>query len=152
MKLTKLFFVLIVSILLLIPSFNVVQASREKPIVYVNNQKLDIYAVVSTVGVTYVPFRPIFEKLNMTVTWDNVKKSVKATNGSTTIILTNNSYTAHVNDKEVKLLEPPVYDPYDKLFYVNLRFVAESTGATVDWSKNEADASIYITNPNLNKN
>ncbi|WP_017812675.1 MULTISPECIES: copper amine oxidase N-terminal domain-containing protein [Paenibacillus] len=149
MKLKKLSSTLTLALMLTFTFSNLTHASLQKPNVYVNNQKLDIYANVSAVDVTYVPFRPIFDKLNMTVNWDNDKKSVTATNGTTTIILTNDSYTAYVNDKAVKLINPPFYNPDDKLFYVNLRFVAESTGATVNWSKNKTDANIYITNPNL---
>lgn len=149
MKLKKLLSTLAFTLVLMFTVSNLAHASLKKPGVYVNNQKMDIYAHVSAIGVTYVPFRPIFNRLNMTVNWDNVKKAVTATNGTTTIVLTNDSYTAYVNDKAVKLINPPFYNPDDKLFYVNLRFVAESTGATVNWSKNKTDANIYITNPNL---
>lgn len=153
MKSLKIFSVMLITAMLLLASSNSAYASRQKPGVIVNDQKLDIYAVVSTDNVTYVPFRPIFEKLQMTVNWDNIKKSVTATNGTTTIVLTHNSYIAYVNGKEVKLLQPPQYDPYDHLFYVNLRFVAESTGATVNWSKDDQtdSATINITAPNLSK-
>ncbi|ANF95525.1 copper amine oxidase N-terminal domain-containing protein [Paenibacillus bovis] len=149
MKYLKVLCTLMMSVILLLPIFNVADASRDYPGIYVNNEKMDIYAAVSAIGVTYVPFRPIFSKFNMTVNWDNTKKSVTATDGKTTIVLTNNSYTAYVNGKAVQLINPPVYNPDTKLFYVNLRFVAESTGAVVNWSKNETDANIYITNPNL---
>ncbi len=142
---------LTLSIVLVCITTNMASATRDKPEVIVNGQKLDIYAAVATIGVTYVPFRPIFDKLHMTVNWDNIKKSVTATDGTTTIVLTNDSYTAYVNGKEVKLINPPVYNPSTKLFYVNLRFVAESTGATVNWSKddNTDTASISIIAPNL---
>jgi hypothetical protein len=142
---------LTLSIALVCITTNMASATRDKPEVMVNGQKLDIYAAVATIGVTYVPFRPIFDKLYMTVNWDNIKKSVTATDGTTTIVLTNNSYIAYVNGKEVQLINPPFYNPEDKLFYVNLRFVAESTGATVNWSKddNTDTASINIIAPNL---
>ncbi|WP_046216331.1 copper amine oxidase N-terminal domain-containing protein [Paenibacillus wulumuqiensis] len=152
MKSFKLFFVLIISAILLTSPLNVVHASREKPAVYVNNQQLDIFAGMGSKGVTYVPFRPIFEKLNMTVNWDSGTKSVTAKNDKTTITLTNNSYTAYVNGEKVDLLAPPFIDPNNNSFNVNLRFVAESSGAKVTWVKKGNDASIYITNPNLNKN
>ncbi|MFD1884512.1 copper amine oxidase N-terminal domain-containing protein [Paenibacillus wenxiniae] len=149
MNLKKLSSTFLLTMMLIFTVSNLAHASLLQPNVYVNNQKMDIYAHVSVVGVTYVPFRPIFSKLNMTVNWDNAKKSVTATDGTTTIVLTNNSYTAYVNGKAVQLINPPVYNPDDKLFYVNLRFVAESTGAVVNWSKTDTDANIYITNPNL---
>ncbi|GGJ13852.1 copper amine oxidase N-terminal domain-containing protein [Paenibacillus hunanensis] len=153
MKLFKHLSSLAIAATLLLPISNIASASRDFPEIYVNHEKLDIYAAVATIGVTYVPFRPIFEKLQMTVNWDNAKKSVTATNGTTTIVLTNNSYIAYVNDKEVQLLNPPSYNPQDGIFYVNLRFVAESTGATVNWSKDDQtdSATINITDPNLSK-
>lgn len=145
-------FAFTMTVITLLFNVNVTYASVEKPSVYVNNQKLDIFAGMGSKGVTYVPFRPIFEKLNMTVDWDSNKKSVTAKNDKTTITLTNNSYTAYVNGEKVDLLAPPFIDPNNNSFNVNLRFVAESSGAKVTWVKKGNDASIYITNPNLNKN
>lgn len=149
MKLFKRLSSLAIAATLLLPISNIASASRDFPEIYVNHEKLDIYAAVATIGVTYVPFRPIFSKFNMTVNWDNTTKSVTATDGKTTIVLTNDSYTAYLNGKAVKLINPPFYNPENKRFYVNLRFVAESTGAVVNWSKSDTDANIYITNPNL---
>ncbi|WP_322907852.1 copper amine oxidase N-terminal domain-containing protein [Paenibacillus campi] len=122
-------------------------SSLDQPEVYVNNEKVDMYAVVSTAGITYVPFRPVFEKLDMTVDWNNTRKSVTATNGKTTIMLTNLSDQAYVNGQAVQLLEPPMYDPYDGIFYVNLRFVAEASGAQVTWITKDHVARIYIKTP-----
>ncbi len=61
-------YTLLVSSLLALFCTNIhdVNASSERPVVYFNNEKLDIFA-----GVTYVPFRSIFQKFNMSVVWDN---------------------------------------------------------------------------------
>ncbi len=56
----------------------VTYASVEKPTVYFNQEKLDIFAGVGSAGVTYVPFRPIFQKFDMNVSWDANSKSVIA--------------------------------------------------------------------------
>ncbi|MFP4977204.1 copper amine oxidase N-terminal domain-containing protein [Paenibacillus sp. CN-4] len=123
-------------------------ASREHPSIYINNEKLDIYAGVSTRGTTLVPMRPIFEAYGMTVEWDNNTKSVTATKGETTIKLTHNSHEAYLNDKVVKLDQAPSLEPTRKTFYVNLRFISESLGATVVWNKTTDDAAVNITFPN----
>lgn len=122
-------------------------ASREHPSIYINNEKLDIYAAVSTLGTTLVPMRPIFEAYGMTVEWDNNTKSVTATKGETTIKLTHNSYDAYLNGKVVKLSQVPTLEPTRKTFYVNLRFISESLGAAVVWNKTTDDASVNITFP-----
>ncbi|MEW4371961.1 copper amine oxidase N-terminal domain-containing protein [Paenibacillus kandeliae] len=125
-------------------STSTIYASSEKPAVYFNNEKLDIFAGVGYAGVTYVPFRLIFQKFNMLVSWDNSKKAVTATDGVTTIVLTNNSSHAIVNGKTVDLIAPPFIDPTNKTFNVNLRFISETMGAKVQWSKKGNDASVYI--------
>ncbi len=127
--------------------FHQAHASVEQPEIYVNNEKVDLYAVVSSTGVTYVPFRPVFEKLDMTVEWNNEKKSVTATNGQTTIMLAANSYEAYINGKQVELISPPAYHPDDSTLYVNLRFVAEASGAQVTWITKDNDSRIYIKIP-----
>lgn len=123
-------------------------ASREHPNIFINNEKLDIYANVTTLGTTLVPMRPIFEAYGMTVEWDNNTKSVTATKGETTIKLTHNSHEAYLNGKVAKLDQAPSLEPTRKTFYVNLRFISESLGAAVVWNKTADDASVNITFPN----
>ena len=86
---------------------NAAFASREKPSIFINNEKMDIYASVTNSGTTLVPMRPIFEKLGMTVDWDNKTKSVTATKGGTSIKLSNNSNEAYVNGKVQILNQAP---------------------------------------------
>ncbi len=122
----------------------VTYASVEKPTVYFNQEKLDIFAGVGSAGVTYVPFRPIFQKFDMNVSWDANSKSVIATNANTTIVLTNNSSNAIVNGQMVPLVAPPFIDPTEHTFNVNLRFISETMKASVQWVKTGEDARIFI--------
>lgn len=119
-------------------------ASREHPDIFVDNQKLDIYANVTTLGSTLVPMRPIFEKYGMNVEWDNNTKTVTASKDETTIQLTHNSYDAYLNGKKVTLNQVPTLEPTSNIFYVNLRFISEALGATASWTKTDKEASIYI--------
>ncbi|MFC3746224.1 copper amine oxidase N-terminal domain-containing protein [Paenibacillus sp. GCM10012306] len=122
-------------------------ASREHPNIYINNEKMDIYANITWLGTTLVPMRPIFEKYGMTVEWDNLTKTVTAQKGENTIKLTHNSYEAYFNGKIVPLNQAPSLEPSSNIFYVNLRFISEALGATVSWSKTDNDASVYINFP-----
>lgn len=124
-----------------------VKSSREHPSVFINNEKLDIYANVTYVGTTLVPMRPILEAYGMTINWDNTTKTVTATKDDISIQLTHNLYEAIVNGEKVKLNEAPVLSPTNNIFYVNLRFISETLGAKVTWSKTTNDASIYINFP-----
>lgn len=117
------------------------------PCVYINNEKFDIYTAVGYAGVTLVPSRPIFEKYNMTVSWNSKTKTVTATKEGTTIVLTHNSFDAYVNDNKIKLLQPPVYNNRG-VFYVPLRFISEAINYEVNWEKNPDDhAAIFISFP-----
>lgn len=122
-------------------------ASREKPSIFINNEKMDIYASVTYSGATLVPMRPIFEKFGMTVVWDNKTKSATATKGETSIKLIHNANEAYVNGKVQVLNQVPSFNPDNSTFYVNLRFIAETLGANVEWKKTANDASIYIHFP-----
>lgn len=118
-------------------------ASRVHPAIYINNEKLDLSASVTWLGTTLVPMRPIFEQYGMSVTWDNVNKSVTATKDGITIKLTHNSNDAYVNGEKKVLTQVPTLDEHNT-FYVNLRFISEALGASVNWKKTADDASIYI--------
>lgn len=126
------------------PGINSGKSSREHPSIFINNEKVDIYANVTYVGTTLVPMRPIFEAYGMTIDWDNTTKTVTATKDDISIQLTHNIYEANVNGEKVKLNEAPVLSPTNNVFYVNLRFISETLGAKVTWSKTSNDASIYI--------
>lgn len=92
-------------------------------------------------GRTLIPFRRIFEKLQMEVTWDNKTRTVHAKNDTTVMELTIGQKTAVVNGVEHTLdVAPEITD--DRTF-VPLRFVSESVGAEVDWDA--ATRTVTIT-------
>lgn len=151
MKTTKVLSVFSLIIVIMLMASSMAYASLDHPEVYVNNEKIDkitrggaFEARVSPIGITYVPFRPIFEKFNMNVYWDQETKSVTASGRDMTIVLTQDAYYALVNGKKQKLLSPPFFDPDRQILYVNLRFIAETLGAKVTWVKKGTNAAIYI--------
>ncbi|UQZ35397.1 hypothetical protein C2I18_18845 [Paenibacillus sp. PK3_47] len=119
-------------------------ASRSNPNIYINGEKLDIYANVTYLGTTLVPMRPIFEKYGMAIEWDNSTKTVTASKDNKLIVLTNNSYDAFLNGEKVVLNQAPSLEPTSNIFYVNLRFISEALGASVTWDKTANDATINI--------
>ncbi|SEO63631.1 Copper amine oxidase N-terminal domain-containing protein [Paenibacillus sp. OV219] len=92
-------------------------------------------------GNIMVPFRQIFESLDMKVKWDNATKSVIASKENLIIKMANGSAKASVNNKEFILTPTPFVSP-ESMFYVNLRFVSEASGATVAWDNVKKTASI----------
>ena len=83
-------------------------------------------------GRTLVPFRTIFEELGFNINWNGATKSITATRQGTTINLQIDNIKASVNGKTVELDVPPTIKEDRTL--VPLRFVAESSGAFVDWN------------------
>ena len=78
-----------------------------------------------------VAVRDIFEAMNAQLEWNAASRTVTATHGSTRIVLTIGSATAYVGGRAVSLSVPAqIIGGYT---YVPLRFVAESTGAQVQW-------------------
>ncbi|OKP83722.1 copper amine oxidase N-terminal domain-containing protein [Paenibacillus sp. P32E] len=121
-----------------------VLASSSKPDIYINDERLDIYANVTSLGTTLVPMRPIFEKFGMSVEWNNITKTVTAKKDNKVIELTNNSYDALLNGEKVVLNQAPSLEPTSNIFYVNLRFISEALGAKVTWEKTKSNATIHI--------
>lgn len=91
-------------------------------------------------GTTLVPFRPVFEKLGLTIKWDDKTKTVTGTANRIEIKLKINDSNAIVNKRNVKLTIPPKI--INGNTYVPLRFIGEATGKQVDW--HSASRSVYI--------
>jgi len=94
-------------------------------------------------GRTMVPLRAIFEALAMDVSWDNRLQEVTAVKDNLEIILLVGSKTPTVNGEVVEI---------DVVSYIEngrtmvpLRFIAESTGATVEWDGKTN--TVTITSP-----
>jgi len=82
-------------------------------------------------GRVLVAMRDIFEAMSASLEWDAASRTVRATHGSTAIVLTIGSTTAHVDERTVALDVPAqIIGAYT---YVPLRFIAEATGAQVQW-------------------
>ena len=89
-------------------------------------------APVQMNGRTLVPLRDIFEALGAKVDWNPAAQTILATQGTTQIGLAINNKTASVNGSPVTLDQAATL--INGHTYVPLRFVAEATGAKVDWS------------------
>ncbi len=90
----------------------------------------DVAPVISN-SRTMVPFRAVFEALNIEVNWSGALRKVYATAGDTTVILTVDSEKMIVND-EIITLEVAPYILNDRVL-VPVRAVCEALKCTVDW-------------------
>jgi hypothetical protein len=77
-------------------------------------------------GTAIVPFRPIFEKLGLKVTWNSSKKQIQGVSDIIKISFTIGSKKADVNGKEI--LIPIAPQLRNGTTYIPLRTVAESSG------------------------
>lgn len=82
-------------------------------------------------GVTFVQFRPLFQALGYTVSWNNKSKQVTGTFADQKLQMKLGSTIAYVNGQKTKLALAPYTQDGNTL--VPLRFVAESTGYPVKW-------------------
>jgi len=81
---------------------------------------------------TLVPFRAIFEALDMDVEWDDDRRVAIGTRDNLTIEIPIDSAIATVNGQIVELDVPAMI--HNDRTLVPLRFIAEATGAEVDWN------------------
>lgn len=82
-------------------------------------------------GTTLVQFRPIFEKLGLTIVWDEKTKTVTGRKDGLSVELTIGSDQAKVNGQVRALALPPRIANDHTL--VPLRFVGEAAGKDVHW-------------------
>ena len=94
-------------------------------------------------GRTLIPFRRIFEALDMEVLWDAQERMVTAIGNDIEMKLYIGKTNAYVNGEE-KTLDVPA-EITDGRTFVPLRFVSENCGAKVDWE--DSTKSVYITLP-----
>ncbi len=94
---------------------------------------------------TLVPFRAIFEKLDMTVQWFESERRVTAQKEGLSITLFINNPVMTVNSDTVRLAaEPIIYNDYT---FVPLRAVSEAAGAETLWDEETKTVTI-TTAPN----
>lgn len=153
MKKTKRYFILFLSLVMLLSTVNVFAVrhkERDIPLngIIVNDHIVysDVYPYIKN-SRTYVPIRFIAEELGYDVNWDGANKKVTMTNEGTTVELTIGSNKMMVNGKAV-LLDAPAEIRDDRTF-VPLRAIAEAFGEKVDYSSDYK--AVYIgDNPKYN--
>lgn len=94
-------------------------------------------------GRTLLPLRDVFESLGASVNWNPVAQSIAAQSGTTQIQLGINNPVAFVNGRNVSLDQPAIL--VGGRAFVPLRFVAEATGAKVDYNPQLSLVSIQNT-------
>jgi len=92
-------------------------------------------------GRTLVPMRVIFEALDMDVEWENETRTAIGTRDDITIEIPIDSAIATVNGQIVELDVPAMI--HNERTLVPLRFIAEATGAEVEW--NDEMQTVVIT-------
>ncbi len=118
--------------------------------VYMNGEKMSFeQQPIIQNDSTLVPFRTIFEKLNMTVQWFERERRVTAQKEGKSITLFIDSPVMYVNDDSVELNTPAII--YNDYTLVPLRAVAEAASAQVDWDGSSRTVTI-ITNEEDSKN
>ena len=101
--------------------------------VRLNGQPLALSAAPLQVGGrTLLPLRDVFESLGLGVNWNPVAQSIVAQSATTQIALGVDNSIALVNGRNVRLDQPARL--VGGRAFVPLRFVAEATGATVDYN------------------
>jgi Copper amine oxidase N-terminal domain len=117
-----------------------IASNENRPTIRINGEKQDLKGVILPSGNTLVPFREFFSELNIKPSFNNNTKTLTATNDKTTITLTAGKKVAKLNGKEVQLLQAPQIE--NGIMYVNLRFIAESFGGTVQFDKSSLTIDI----------
>lgn len=119
---------------LIIFSFFIPAALADDISVYLNDKQLSFeQAPIIRDDFTLVPFRTIFEELDMTVQWFGDEKRVTAEKEGTAITLFIDKTVMYVNDKAVTLETPPII--FNDFTLVPLRAVSEAAGANVQWEQ-----------------
>lgn len=90
---------------------------------------------------TLVPFRTIFEKLDMTVQWFPGQQRVTAQKEGILITLFIGSTEMTVNSETITLNTPPII--YNNYTLVPIRAVSEATNAIVDWDNDSRNITIF---------
>ncbi|KXB71578.1 stalk domain-containing protein [Peptoniphilus sp. DNF00840] len=153
MKKTKRYFILFLSLVMLLSTVNVFAVRHKERDIALNGIIVNDHIVYSDVypyiknSRTYVPIRFIAEELGYDVKWDGANKKVTMTSDGTTVELTIGSNKMMVNGKAV-LLDAPAEIRDDRTF-VPLRAIAEAFGEKVDYSSDYR--AVYIgDNPKYN--
>ena len=108
-------------------------AARADLSINLNGQPLATSAAPLQInGTTLLPLRDVFEALGAQVNWNPATQTISALAGRTQIQLGINNPTALVDGREIPLSQPAILS--NGSAFVPLRFVAEATGAQVEWN------------------
>lgn len=100
--------------------------------VYMNGEKMSFeQPPIIRDDSTLVPFRAIFESLDMTVQWFEAERRVTALKEDLAVSLIIDTPAMRVNDELKELLTPPII--YNDYTMVPLRAISEAAGAEVGW-------------------
>jgi|LSQX01.1.fsa_nt_gb hypothetical protein len=91
-------------------------------------------------GSTLVPIRFIFEALDIQLRWEEETSTVFAIKDNTIIVLQINNPNVFVNERSFELNVPATL--INGRTMVPIRFIAETTGATVEWVEEESKVVI----------
>lgn len=98
---------------------------------------------------TLVPFRAIFEELDMTVQWFDEDRRVTAEKENLAITFFIDKPIIYVNEDAIELSTPPII--YNNLAFVPLRAVSEAAGAQVDWDGETKTVNITVEKSNFDE-
>jgi len=93
-------------------------------------------------GTTLVPFRAIFEALQLQVGWNQATQTATGSNDTLKVELVMGSKSGKVNGKTVSLAQAP--SVINGSTMVPLRFVAEASGAIVYWDNKKRHIDILF--------
>ncbi|WP_232242972.1 stalk domain-containing protein [Paenibacillus sp. GSMTC-2017] len=109
--------------------------------VYSDNQSLPMsVSPFKSEGTVMVPFRSLFESLDLAVDWDPNSKTIVGTKEGLSIKLTIGSKIAYVNGEAKQLTVAPVVK--NNSSYVPLRFIGEALGKNVSWDNKSSSVNI----------
>ncbi len=100
-------------------------------------------------GTLLVPFRSVFEELGLEVTWNNTTKMITGKSDSIQISLKADQKTATINGQPRSFNHAPFIDKKNNNLYVELRFISEATGASVQWNNAYKTATITTKKHNV---
>lgn len=123
-------------------------ASMEnQPTVFINADKHLITGAILSSGKTMVPAKEFFAVWNIKPLYDNKMKTVTAKDAATAITLTVGKKTAILNGKEVQLAQAPKIEA--GTMYVNLRFLTEAFGGTIQFDKKSVSVNVDFQHINV---
>jgi uncharacterized protein YkwD len=93
-------------------------------------------------GITYVPLRGLFERLNAKVAWDDHTRTAVIATTEKVIRIPAGSQTAEIDGKTVAMPQGTIIE--NGYTYVPLRFVSEAFGAEVGWDEATRTVSVNV--------